>query len=58
MSKSDKPGNYVFDIKDKITTGSFGSIIYKAYDESHGQVAVAKKFPANKCDDYKVCTVY
>ena len=44
----------VFDIKEKLATGSFGSTIFKAYNPVLGQVAIAKKYPAAITNDYEV----
>ena len=53
---NDKAGENkdVFDIKEKITTGSFGSTIFKAYNAALGKEAIAKKYPAALTNDYEV----
>lgn len=54
MNSSTVPDNRdVFDIKEKICNGSFGSTIFKAYNAALGQVAIAKKYPANLTNDYE-----
>ena len=55
MNSSTVPDNRdVFDIKEKICNGSFGSTIFKAYNAALGQVAIAKKYPAALTNDYEV----
>jgi len=54
MNNSNATDNNVFDIKEKLATGSFGSTIFKAYNAGLGQVAIAKKYPAAVTNDYEV----
>ena len=59
MNSSTVPDNRdVFDIREKICNGSFGSTIFKACNAAVGHVAIAKKYPAAITNDYEVTLIH